>query len=291
MIILLTGALGFIGSAYLEEMDLAGHQVIAFDLPEDDILNVTDLVLAMQKCDIVFHMAAVSDLNESMVFQDNNFEINIRGTYNVAKYCRELGKPLIFCSTCCVYGNVTEYPAEEHWTMPQCTEPYATSKVAGEYVIKGMPDLRWLIVRPGTVYGVGQREALFTYIAVDNVLNGNKVYIDGTGHQTRQYIHIDDIVDGFKRATEQFDGNVGEIFNFCGDEPISVLDVIQTAETITGLYAITEKREDRYGQTLNENISTKNAQSQLGWKCKYKFADGMKQAFVNDKRFRKVVKL
>ena len=67
--------------------------------------------------------------------------------------------------------------------------------------------------------------------------------------------------------------------------------MIQTAETVTGREAITEKRDDRYGQVLNENISTKNAKSQLGWECKYSFKDGMEQAYENDKRFSKVVKL
>ena len=132
MKILLTGSSGFIGKAYLAEMEKAGHEIIPFDLPDDDILRDDDLVIAISKADIVFHMAAVADLYQSAEMPDKNFEVNVRGTYNVAKYCNRLDRGLIFCSTCCVYGNCRDIPAMEDKTLPACCELYATSKIAGE---------------------------------------------------------------------------------------------------------------------------------------------------------------
>ena len=285
MKILLTGSSGFIGKAYRLEIEKRGDTIIPFDLPENDITNDNDLIIAIGKANVVFHMAAVADLYKSAEMPDKNFEVNIRGTYNVAKYCRELGCSLIFCSTCCVYGNSRDTPSTEDKTLPMCCELYATSKIAGEDVIRGIQGLEYIIVRPGTVYGPGMREALFNFIALDRCRRGEKIYIDGDGKQTRQYIYIDDLVRGFRLVTERFADFQGEIFNFCGQLPISVNEVIKTVEQITGRSAVVEHRPDRYGQTLNESISCMKANQKLGWLAETQFKDGMKKTFESDPRF------
>ena len=140
-------------------------------------------------------------------------------------------------------------------------------------------------MRPGTVYGPGMREALFNFIALDRCRRGEKIYIDGDGKQTRQYIYIDDLVRGFRLVTERFADFQGEIFNFCGQLPISVNEVIKTVEQITGRSAVVEHRPDRYGQTLNESISCMKANQKLGWLAETQFKDGMKKTFESDPRF------
>lgn len=285
--VLCIGSAGFIGSAYAKEIQKRGYQVINYDLPECNILDEKTLLRKVQQSDIVIHFAAMADVTVCIKEQDATFETNVRGTYNVAKICAQEYKPLIFISTCCVYGNSLDTVEVEDTTTPQAAEPYAVSKVAGEYILRGMPHLRYCTLRIGTVYGVGMREALFTYITLDRVRREEKIYIDGDGTQSRQLIYIDDLVDGIVRATKKIEEMPnGSIINLCGVESTSALDTMFVSQDVVGKKAIFEHREQRYGQTFHENISTEKAYKLLGWMPKTKFKDGMEYTFRTDPRFK-----
>lgn len=285
MKLLVTGSKGAIGESFINKVKRVSEwKVIKFDLPEQDLLNENDLVMSLEKCDMVIHFAAVANLNDSIKDQDKNFDVNIRGTYLLAKYCAQMKKDLVFISTCCVYGNSLDDIETENKTSPKCIEPYATSKMAGEYILRGMPDLNYIVLRIGTVYGAGMRKELFTYIALEKVLKEETVYIDGSGEQTRQLIHIDDLNEGMWRACTNFDNIKGKTINLCGVEKISPLDCIRIAEKIIGKKAKIEKRKDRYGQTYEENIRCDLARIHLKWKPEIKFDLGYKENFVKDER-------
>jgi nucleoside-diphosphate-sugar epimerase len=130
------------------------------------------------------------------------------------------------------------------------------------------------------------REALFTYIALNNIKHDKTVYIDGDGKQTRQLVYIDDLVDGITRVVERITLVTGETINLCGKEETSALDTVDAAEKIVGKRAIRENREQRYGQTFHENISVEKAKLILDWEPKTSFYEGMKYAYENDPRFK-----
>lgn len=284
--VLVIGGSGFIGSAYSREIENRGFKVINFDLPDHNILDMKDLMFKVRQSDIVIHFAAMANVVECFRQQDETFDVNIRGLYNVAKACCIDYKPLIFISTCCVYGNSLDEVEDEEKTCPKAAEPYAVSKVAGEYILRGMPYLRYTILRIGTVYGPGMREALFTYITLDRILNEEKIFIDGDGSQSRQLIFIDDLVDGICRATEKVEELPnGMVFNLCGIEKTSAIETMRVSEQVVGKQAIYDHREQRYGQTFHENISIERAREFLGWEPTTKFYDGMKYTFKNDPRF------
>lgn len=283
MILLVTGSKGAIGKCFVEKVKrVSDWNIIEFDLPEDDLLSEHDLVMSLERCDMVIHFAAIANLNDSMDNQDKNFEVNIRGTYLLAKYCAQLKKDLVFISTCCVYGNSLDDIETENKTAPKCVEPYATSKMAGEYILRGTPNLNYIVLRIGTVYGVGMRKELFTYIALEKVLKEEIIYIDGSGEQTRQLIHIDDLNEGMWRACTNFDNIKGKTINLCGIEKISPLDCVRIAEKITGKKAKVKKKNDRYGQTYGENIRCDLARMHLKWKPEILFDLGYKENFVKD---------
>jgi len=285
MKILVTGGKGFIASAYIKEIEKEGHECIIYDLPENDICDNIGLRLSIQKVDIVAHFAAIADLNVSIAEPDLNFNVNVSATYNISKICAEYNKGLLFISTCCVYGNTLDNVEKEFYTNPMAAEPYATSKIAGEAIIRGMPNLEYCILRIGTVYGLGMRDNLFTGIVFNRLRDNETVYIDGDGKQTRQLVFIDDLIDGIKRATVRFNNLHGEIINLCGIEKTSAVETLDIAEKIVGKKAHRVHREQRYGQTFEENISIERAYQLLGWHPKTKFFDGMKYTFENDARW------
>ena len=103
--VLVIGGSGFIGGAYSKEIQKRGFQVINYDLPEHNILDEKDLLFKVKQADIVIHFAAMANVVECFDMQEETFNVNIRGVFNVARACCSECKPLIFISTCIVYGN------------------------------------------------------------------------------------------------------------------------------------------------------------------------------------------
>jgi UDP-glucuronate 4-epimerase len=277
---LITGSSGFIGKAFCKKLQSNNYFIYEYDLPRNDILNITGQPY-INDAEAVVHFAAIADLNESIANQDKNFDVNIRGTYEVAKFCVKNNIPLIFISTCCVYGNTNHEGVEtEDKTIPSTIEPYACSKMAGEYILRGMPGLNYCILRIGTVYGPGMRKELFNYIAFDKNINNDAIKVNGDGRQTRNYIYIDDLIDGIYRATVNFKNVIGETINLCGNEQISVLDTLQTVQDIIGKpFAHIEIFGERYGEIQDENISIEKADKLLAWQPKVKFTEGMRRTY------------
>lgn len=289
MKILITGHKGFVGKAFAERCISDGNEVVGYDLPENDICDIDNFQSKLDGIDTVVHIAAVADLYETAKDVRKNFDVNVRATFEIGLACAEKDIPLIFISTCCVYGNNDDEIETEYNTIPKTTEPYACSKMAAEYMIRGIEGLRYTILRIGTVYGPGMRESLFNYVAIDKILKGETIEIHGTGKQTRNYIHIDDLVSGMCYALKLSKYN-GNVYNLCHTEQTSVNDTIDTIVKITGKEAVFENTDDRYGQILHESISNGKAiMDFFPWFPKYKYAEGMAHTILNDKRFKDMI--
>jgi nucleoside-diphosphate-sugar epimerase len=280
MMQLITGSNGFIGKAFCQKLKVNNIGIYEYDLPKNDILNITGQPY-INDAEAVVHFAAIADLNISIANQDKNFDVNIRGTYEVAKFCVKNHIPLIFISTCCCYGNSGDEIEFEDSTIPSTIEPYACSKMAGEYILRGMPGLNYVILRIGTVYGPGMRKELFNYIAFDKNIKGEPIQINGDGRQTRNYIYIDDLIDGIYSTMVKFDKCRRQVINLCGDEQISVLDTLRVVQDITGkpYKEINILCENRYGEIQDENISIEKAEKLLGWKPLVSYDMGMRLTY------------
>jgi nucleoside-diphosphate-sugar epimerase len=272
---LCTGSSGFLAKAFCKKLQQENITVIPFDLPERNILGINEIIIP-EPVHMVVHMAAIANLNESIRDQDNNFQVNIRGTYEVAKFCVKHDIPMIFISTCCVYHS-DKYVDETSY--PLTNEPYAASKMAGEYILKGMPALKYCILRIGTVYGEGMRKELFNYIALDKALKGETININGNGSQKRTYIYIDDLVDGIYKTCMNFEKCDKEIINLCGSEQISIMDTISVVMALTGNSVNFKRGFTRYGDFQKEDVSTSKAYHLLDWECKTTYREGMEKVY------------
>jgi nucleoside-diphosphate-sugar epimerase len=282
--LLVTGGNGFIGSHYVDLVK-DKYNITVYDLPENDILEYEKLCLYISRCDIVVHFAAIADLYETAKDYEKNFNVNVTATTCIGRLCQRMNKKLIYISTCCAYGNSMDKVEKEFYTNPMTDEPYACSKVAAEYMLRGIHDLKYAILRIGTAYGPRQRETLFTYRAIDYIKKGKTITVHGDGKQDRNLIYIADLVEGIKLATDKISSIQGEIINLCGKERISALDTISHAERVTGKKAKIKHGKDRQGQIRHENISIKKAKEFLGWEPKVSFKKGMDLSHKNDERF------
>lgn len=278
--ILVIGGEGYIGSKLVLALEKEGHKVESFDLPRN-IINKSELEVAIYKKDIVFHLAALAVLNYTDKNPQETFEVNIVGANNVARVCAEEGAVLNFVSTSCIYGDPLEVPSVEN-RLINPTDTYAASKAAGEYLVKmwGMAKgLKYNILRFGTVYGQStdkdMRGDMACQIFMEAAVKGQAIEITGNGRQNRNFIHLDDLVRSMVLLSEK-DIN-GETINLTGNESISINDIADYALEFgaTGRSYVPERKDDFFDQ----DVSIKKAKELLGWEPQIKFSDGIKDFY------------
>jgi len=284
MRILVTGGAGFIGRRLIEIMVERGYEPVCLDLRETSLCesivgDITDRDVvfdAVEGVEAVLHLAAEANINNAHKDPANCVAVNVGGTQNFIEACLHHGVPLHFISTCCVYGDSSEHPSNE---QSPCipTEIYAVTKLLSEYVIKDYAErrgLRYNILRYGTTYGPGMREALAVYIFIKQALMDIPVTIDGSGEQTRCLIYVDDVVAGTLAVLEK--GVMNKTINLTTGEELSVLQMVEIIRDEAGS---TEEElkfyTDRPGQIMKEHIDIGYSWQLLGWWPKVGFRVGV----------------
>ena len=247
--VLVTGGAGFIGSHISEFLANEGAHVVVLDnlstgnienlkhiLPsiefmKGDVRSFEDCAKATSNVDVVFHTAAFVSVPESIKYPDLCYDINIEGTRNILESCiQNMVKGFVFSSSAAVYGNRNDVCYETDATNPQ--SPYATSKLEGEklsklYSLKNK--LNSVCLRYFNVYGDRQSPES-EYAAVvpkfTKLIQQKKpLSIFGTGKQTRDFIHVAEVVKANILLGNQ-DDMKGEIFNVATGISINILDLV-----------------------------------------------------------------
>ena len=164
-----------------------------------DIMQADILQKAMEGCDGVFHLAALW-LLQCHEYPETAFDVNVRGTFNVAMAAirAKVGR-VVYSSSASVYGNAIETPMTEDHAYNNFTF-YGASKIAGEHFFKSLGaryDLDWCGLRYMNVYGPRQ-DYKGAYIAVmhkilDRIEQGEQPVVFGDGSQMYDFIHVTDV--------------------------------------------------------------------------------------------------
>lgn len=237
MRIVVTGALGHIGSRLIRELPVAPDSEFIliddlstqrygslFNLPsavrysfvEGNILKV-DLFSLFKGADVVVHLAAITDATSSFDKRSEVEEVNLIGTEKVAEACLAAGCPLIFPSTTSVYGtnsgSVDEMcPIED--LKPQ--SPYAESKLNAEHLLQHLGEtkgLRFVICRLGTIFGTSSGMRFHTAINKFcwQAVMGQPLTVWRTAwEQHRPYLELGDAISAFEFliARSAYEGSV-----------------------------------------------------------------------------------
>lgn len=263
MKVLITGSEGFLGK-WLQKK-AGSNSVVPFDISlDDDIRSAWSIRQKLDGVDAVIHAAAVADLNESAANPELNFAVNVAGTDNVASEAAKKNIPVLFVSTCCVYGN--EQPADVFSTVPVPTELYAWSKLAGEAIVRGYGRSN-MVARIPTMYGPMMRPALFVYRVIDAIEHDRPVDIHGDGRQTRQLGYVEDVASLIWRQL----GARKAIWNLNPKEATSCVDIVAMAASIMVKPVRLNFSGDREGQILRQNIAP------MFEYCHRPFIEGLKQ--------------
>lgn len=276
MSVLITGSSGFIGSRLARMLVSHNIEVELFDVVDGkDICNIDTVRKSVAGKETVFHLAAVADVNEAKKHPLRTLATNVKGTWNMAMACMEYDVDMFFASTCAVYGNQKRHPVSELST-PNPAELYASSKLAGEDVVRGFHNtygLPYNIMRFATVYGEGTKPSLGTHILMGQAIRGEPITVHGDGKQTRALTYILDIVDGITALYES--GRINSTWNIATDEEVSALRMAQDIKKITGSKSEIIFVPQRTGQTFKESIATAKMEAEVGWSANTSWKDGL----------------
>lgn len=255
MRVLVTGGAGFIGCNLVRALTGAGVSVRVLDDLSTGLLtnmegldaelvdgSLTDFD-AVSKCvagaDAVVHLGARGSVPRSVAEPLATHEVNATGTLVVLEAARAAGAYVVFSSSSSVYGMNRALPKKETlWTQP--LSPYGASKLAAEsYVMayREVYEIEALALRLFNVYGPWQR-ADHVYAAViprfaSAALHGSPLVIHGDGLQTRDFTHVDSVVQVMVSALEQRLSHDRPI-NLAFGEPMAILDVADEIERQVG---------------------------------------------------------
>ncbi|MEU1728025.1 NAD-dependent epimerase/dehydratase family protein [Nonomuraea sp. NPDC005692] len=238
MRVLVTGGAGFIGSNLVDRLLADGHEVVAVDdlssgsrdnlvnAAESDrfslhVLDVRDPAIiglaAELRPEVICHLAAQISVRKSVADPVHDARLNVEGTASVLTAAKEgTTRKVVFASSVAVYGRPATIPVPgDAPTDPR--SPYAASKLSAETYLatfRALYGLEYTTLVLSNVYGPRQSpdgEAGVVSIFTDALLNGTPTVLYGDGTQTRDYVYVDDVVDGFVRACGS-EGN-GRRFN------------------------------------------------------------------------------
>ncbi|MFC1769739.1 UDP-glucose 4-epimerase GalE [Nitrospirota bacterium] len=305
MRVLVTGGAGYIGSVFVKELLSQGHVPVILDnfstgnewavLTENFYRGDTsdrDLVLQIlgkEDIDAVVHFAAFSLVGESVKEPSKYFQNNYVSALNILDCMVEAGvKYFILSSTAAVYGMPEEQPIREE-SAKRPINPYGLSKSMLE------DSLAWYSEAHGLTYtslryfnaagadpelATGEAHLPETHL-IPLVLQAyagirDKIIVNGRDYDTpdgtcvRDYIHVTDLAQGHLLALDaMLNGGPSIIYNLGTNNGFSVLEIIRSAEEVTGKKALTEYGKRRAGDPPVLVADSSKIRMELGWKPKY----------------------
>jgi len=290
-----TGGCGFIGSHLVDRLIDRGHEVMVIDNESSDAhdefyynneaeyiwYDIADYHLIehlFEGIDYVFHLAAEARIQPAIENPTLAVRTNVAGTCNVLQASREHGvKRVMYSSTSSAYGLVNEPPLLE--TMPRdCLNPYSVSKCSGEDLCRMYWDLfglETIIFRYFNVYGERQptkgQYAPVIGIFQRQISEGRPMTVVGDGLQTRDYVHVSDVVNANILASQANSPDaIGQVFNIGTGSSHSVIDL---ADMMGGANAQVVHLEQRPGEARHTAANICKAQRILGWHPEIRLED------------------
>ncbi len=301
MKILVTGAAGFIGSNLVDGLLDAGHEVRALDnfstghrrnlqhvaddidVVEGDLRSYERVSSAVRGCEAVYHEGAMPSVPRSVQDPLTSSEINVGGTLNVLLAARDAGvRRVVFASSSSVYGDAPGFPrVETQATSPLA--PYAVSKLAAEqycrvaHIVYG---LETVCLRYFNVFGRRQ-DPFSQYSAVIPkfivaMRDGAAPTIYGDGTQSRDFTHIDDVVEANLLALSAA-AAAGGIYNIACGRQVSLNDLVAELNRVFQTELEADYVADRPGDVKHSRADVARAARDLGFRASVEFAEGLRR--------------
>lgn len=301
---LVTGGAGFIGSHIVTRLLEMGCQVRVLDnlstgsltnlehvasqvdVIEADICDATALRDAMQGVDYVFHQAALASVPMSIENPLESHRVCTTGTVNLLDAARKAKvRRVVYAGSSSAYGNSPVMPKRES-LVPEVCSPYAAAKLAGELYCEAFAacfDLEVVRLRYFNVFGPRQ-DPKSPYSAViplfaDALLAGRTPRIYGTGEQSRDFVHVSNVVQANLRAATA--PNVsGQVFNVASGSTITVIELLRLICDLLGKPFCPEFMPPRNGDVLHSSADISRTEKLLGYQPSTGLYEGLKSTLA-----------
>jgi UDP-glucose 4-epimerase len=290
--VLVTGGAGFIGS-HIASALAAECEVTVLDnlsarprenvpdgvrFVEGDIRDPATLSDAAAGVDVIFHEAAVVSVEESVENPERTHAVNETGTLKVLEAARRVGARVVFASSAAIYGHPEKVPVSES-DRKEPTSPYGISKLAGDHYVRRYADLYdvpTVALRYFNVYGPGQTGG--DYAGVINIFfeqarTGDPLTVHGDGSQTRDFVHVDDVVQANLLAAVT--DAVGRAFNIGTGGSVTVEELAAAIRETVGSDSDSVHTEGRTGDIDRSRADIERAVEVLGYEPTVDLEEGL----------------
>src|SRR5580704_10179233 len=300
---LVTGAAGFIGSSLVRALLERGDEVRGIDnfatgrhenltemlsridFREADILDLDAMHKACAGVDYVLHQAAIPSVPKSVLDPVGSNRANVDGTINVLVAARDAKvKRVVYAASSSAYGDTPTLPKHEAM-RPDPISPYAVAKLAGEHYLVSFYrcyQLETVALRYFNVFGPRQDPSspysgvLAKFITV--MLRGEQPTIYGDGEQSRDFIYIDNVVEGNLLACKAPAAQAaGQVFNVATGRRVTLNETFTLLQGLTSYKGQPNYGPERGGDIKHSLADISKAEAALGYKPKVDFEEGLRR--------------
>jgi UDP-glucose 4-epimerase len=299
--VVVTGTAGFIGSHLAEGLLRDGHEVVGIDAFVDyyprpvkernlagccahrsfrlveGALQTLDLPPLLDGARVVYHLAAQAGVRASW---GRDFDLyaghNVLATQRLLEAAVQAGTPrVVYASSSSVYGDSRQMPLREDAPCHPMS-PYGVTKLAAEHLGNlyernhGLPVVS---LRYFTVYGPRQRPDMAFHRFLKAARDGEAIQVYGDGRQTRDFTYIEDIVAATRAAADS--GRPGCVYNVGGGERVSVNEVLEMVEQVSGRRPSVVRQEAQKGDVRDTSADTSAARRDLGFRSTVSLREGL----------------
>jgi UDP-glucose 4-epimerase len=300
---LVTGGAGFIGSHLVEVLLSVGCKVTVLDnlstgnlqnleavmdqitFYKNDIRELDMLAKAAEGCDVIFHLAAVVAVQETISNPVESAMINDIGTINVLEAARAKNvRRVVLASSCAVYGDDPRLPKKETMT-PKPESPYAVQKLSAEHyarVYSNLFGLETVSLRFFNVYGPRQ-DPSSPYSGVISIFMANAVsnqvpVIYGDGNQSRDFVYVKDVVKANLLAASS-DNSTGNVLNIGTGNYVPINRLWDLIASLGGQQSVPRYEPARSGDILHSVAGMELTQSILNFQIDITLEQGLEMTF------------
>jgi len=300
---LVTGGAGFIGSHLVDTLVSAGCKVAVLDnlssgnysnlnhlegqfaFYKADIRDQQAISTAAEGCEVIFHLAAIVSVPQTVENPVESAAVNDTGTLLVFDAARKnKTKRVIFSSSCAVYGDDRRMPKQEDMD-PKPQSPYAVQKLAAEYYAKvyhALYGLEAAVLRYFNVYGPRQ-DPSSPYSGVISVfmtkaLQYEPAVIYGDGNQSRDFVYVQDVVRAnLLAATAK--GVGGQVMNIGTGSAVVINQLWKAICALSGQNLEPQYAPKRPGDIVESVAGIGSAKALIGFEPEISFEKGLEATF------------
>jgi UDP-glucose 4-epimerase len=295
--VLVTGGAGFVGSRLAETLATRNEVRVLDDfstgsranlppnveLLEGSVREEATVAAAMRDADLVYHQAGLVSVPESLDSPVASSEINVGGTVQVLEGARRNDARVVLASSAAVYGDADAQPIPED-AEKDPSSPYGADKLAADNyasVFADAYDLPVITLRYFNVYGPGQNPEYSGVIDafLRRALAEEPLVVHGDGEQTRDFVHLDDVVRANLAAGVA--PRTDETYNVGSGSSVSIRRLAETIRDLADADAPIEHGPARPGDIRHSEADIERAGRHLGYEPRVSLRESLQQMVQN----------